>query len=185
MNNTYNLIKNYTPINEQEISDKNYFLDSFKCGDVLSRNCLQAHFTASAFIINETKDKVLCIFHNIYKSWGWVGGHADGDDNMLYVAEKETKEETSLKNFSLLYPEPIAIDSLGVQSHYKNGHFVPSHTHLNVTYLFQASEKDFIHIQEDENSDIAWLTFDELLSKSSEPHMIYVYKKIIKRVLSL
>ena len=182
MINTLNLVKNFKPYNQQEQTDKQYFLDSAKCGDLLSRNCAQAHFTSSAFIVNKTYDKVLCIFHNIYKSWCWIGGHADGDDDMLYVAKKETMEETSLKDFTVVSSDPIAIDSIGVQAHFRKGKFVPSHIHLNFTYLFEADENDFIHIQEDENSNIGWLTFDELLTKSTEPHMIKIYKKIIEKI---
>ena len=182
MKNTLKLIEEYVAEGKQEKADKDFFLDCQKCGDLLSRKCLQAHFTSSAFIINQTHDKVLCIYHNIYKSWGWVGGHADGDDDMLYVARKETMEETSLKDFRALDEKPIAIDALSVFSHYKNGKFVPSHVHLNVTFLFESDENQYIHIQENENSQIAWLTFDELLEKSTEKHMIPVYKKIISKI---
>lgn len=182
MFNTLELLKKYQPYNEQERVDKEYFLDCAKIGNLLLRDCLQAHFTSSAFIVNKDKTKVLCIYHNIYNSWGWVGGHADGDDDMLYVAKKETREETSLTSFNALSTTPIAIDSLCVHSHIKNGKFVPSHIHLNFTFLIQADENQTIHIQEDENSDISWLTFDELIEKSTEPHMIKVYKKIIERI---
>ena len=182
MKNTIELIKNYKPYNEQEIADKEYFLDCQKLGDLLSRETKQAHFTSSAFIVNKERTKVLCIYHNIYNSWSWVGGHADNDDDMLYVAKKETKEETSLSDFKEVKKEPIAIDALCVHSHYKNGKYVPSHIHLNITFLIEASEENFIHIQEEENSDIGWLTFEELLTKSTEKHMIKVYEKIINRI---
>ena len=56
---------------------------------------------------------------------------------------------------------------------------------LSFAYLFEADESEEIKILEDENSNIGWLTFDELLEKSTEPHMIIVYKKIIERVKNL
>ena len=37
----------------------------------------------------------------------------------------------------------------------------------------------------DENSGIKWLTFSELIEKSTEPHMLPVYKKIIERIKKL
>ena len=104
---------------------------------------------------------------------------------MLYVAKKETTEETSLKNFKVIGNGPISVETLPVTSHIKHGQYVPAHLHYNITYLFEANETDAIHILEDENSNIGWLTFEELIEKSDEPHMIPVYKKIINRIKQL
>ena len=77
---------------------------------------------------------------------------------------------------------PISVDSLPVAGHFKRGKYVPAHTHLCITYLFEASEKEEIHIREEENSNIAWMTFDEIMRKSAEPQMISVYKKIVEKL---
>lgn len=185
MSKTIEMLKKYVPYNEQEEADKQFFIECEQKEQILTRENALCHLCSSAFIINKTHDKVLCIYHNIYSSWCWVGGHADGDDDMLYVASKETREETSLKNFKPLLDEPIAIDSLPVISHFKRGKFVPSHIHLSFAYLFEADENEEIKILEDENSNIGWLTFDELISKSTEPHMVSVYKKIVERIKKL
>ena len=101
MSNTIEMLKKYVPYNEQEQKDVELIFKAeeiFK--DILTRKNKFCHLTASAFIVNKQHTKVLCIYHNIYQSWSWVGGHADGDDDMLYVAKKETQEETSLSNFT-------------------------------------------------------------------------------------
>ena len=98
-----------------------------------------------------------------------------------YVAKKETTEETGLTNIKVL-GTLAAIDSLCVHSHIKRGKFVSSHLHLNYTYIIEADEKDKIRILPDENSKIGWLEFDELLEKSTEKHMIPVYKKLIAKI---
>lgn len=185
MSKTIEMIKKYQPYNEQEEKDKQFFIDCENIEQILTRDNERCHLSSSAFIINETLDKVLCIYHNIYKSWAWVGGHADGDDDMMYVAKKEIGEETSLKNFKPVLDMPISIESLSVIGHFKRGKYVPAHVHLNVTYLFQAREDELLKIKADENSAIGWLTFDELLSRSTEPHMIPVYKKIIEKIEKL
>ena len=33
------------------------------------------------------------IYHNIYDSWAWVGGHADGDEDLVHVVKKEIEEQ--------------------------------------------------------------------------------------------
>ena len=183
MNKTIEMLKRYIPFNVQEEKDILLIIKAEELfGDILSRENEFCHLTASAFIINKDHTKVLCIYHNIYKSWSWVGGHADGEDDMLKVALKEANEETSLKNIRVMDDMPISVEILPVKSHYRKGKYVAAHQHLNITYLFEADEKDFIHILEDENSDIGWLTFDELISKSTEDYMIPSYKKIIERI---
>jgi len=94
--NIKKLIKNYTPYNEQEEQDKEIILkwiDTFD--DVLTRNNEFAHFTSSAFVVNKTRDKALMIHHNIYNSWAWTGGHADGESDFLNVALRETNYNVS------------------------------------------------------------------------------------------
>ena len=182
MSKTIEDLKNYIPYNEQEEKDKQFFVDCEHKDQILTRENELCHLCSSAFIVNPQRTKVLCIYHNIYDSWGWVGGHADGDDDMVYVAKKETQEETSLKNFKLISATPIAIDSLPVIGHTKKGKYINSHIHLSFAYLFEANEDEKIQIKENENSNIGWLTFDELLEKSTERHMLYVYKKIIERI---
>ena len=185
MSKTIEMLKNYIPYNEQEERDKQFFIECEKKEQILTRENDLCHLCSSALIVNKTRDKVLCIYHNIYDSWTWVGGHADGDDDMIFVAKKEIKEETSLQNFKLIYDQPISIDSLSVVGHFKRGKYVPAHIHLSFAYLFEADENDKIHIKDDENSNIAWFTFDEFISKSTELHMIPVYKKMFEKIKKL
>lgn len=91
-------IEKYIPKNEQEKADKSLmleFIDTFD--DVLTRKNRMGHFTASSWIVNKQRTKVLMIYHNIYDSWAWTGGHCDGDSDLLHVALKEVEEETGLK----------------------------------------------------------------------------------------
>ena len=186
MSKTVEMVKQYTPYNEQEKKDVELVIKAEQLfGEILTRDNEFLHVTSSAFVINKEHTKVLCTYHNIYKSWSWVGGHADGDDDPLYVAQKETREETSLQDFALISDGPISVETLPVLSHIRKGKYVPAHTHFNITYLFEADEKQPIHILEDENSDVAWLTFDELITKSTEPYMITAYKKIVERIKQL
>ena len=186
MSKTVEMLKSYIPNGEQERKDVEIILRAEEIfGNILTRDNEFCHLTASAFIINKSHNKVLCIYHNIYKSWGWVGGHADGDDDMMYVSMKEAREETSLEKFNVIQEMPISVEILPVKNHVRKGKYVSAHVPLNVTYLFEADENDSIHILEDENSNIGWLEFDELIEKCDENFMIPVYKKIIERVKNI
>ena len=182
MSKTIEMIKNYVPFNEQEVKDKQFFIDCENIEQILTRENERCHLTSSGFVVNKDKTKILCSYHNIYKSWTWVGGHADGDDDMLYVAMKEAKEETSIKSVKPLLNIPISLESVPVLGHIKRGKYVPAHIHLNVTYLLEADENELIETKPDENSGVEWLTFDELLNKATEIYMIPVYKKILEKI---
>lgn len=176
------IIKGYKPENEQEEADKEIMLEFIKAYD----NCLLrenkiAHFTASSWIVNEDRTKVLMIYHNIYKNWAWTGGHADGEEDLQKVALREAGEETGVSNIRALSHEPISLENLCVDCHYKNGIFVPSHLHFNVTYLLQADEKEQVRIKADENSGVRWVDWQQAPAMTREECMKEVYSKLNSR----
>ena len=91
-------IEEFVPFDEVEKEEKEHFLrfiDTFS--DVLTRENEFGHFSASCFVVNKARDKVLVVYHNIYKGWVYPGGHADGCEDLLSVALREVEEETGLK----------------------------------------------------------------------------------------
>ncbi len=180
-------IKNYIPVNEQEEKDKEFILKSFEdFNDILTRENEYIHFTSSAWVVNKKRDKVLMIYYNIYNSWCWAGGHADGEEDLFAVAKREVEEETFIKNVKPLYDGNImAIDAIPVAGHVKRGKYVSSHIHLSAAYLFEADENDELHIKPDENSNVAWQPIDKAIELSTEPHMKPIYQKLNNRVKQL
>ncbi|MBC2582607.1 NUDIX hydrolase [Clostridium sp. DJ247] len=181
--NWIELIKTYNPYNEQEKKDKEiilYCINTFN--DILTRDNEIAHITSSAFVINKTKDKVLMIHHNIYNSWSWTGGHADGEEDLLAVAIKEAKEETGVRSIYPISSDIFSIDVLPVLGHIKKGKYVAAHLHLSVAYLVEADENELLIVKADENSDVKWIPIYEVTAYTSEPHMQLVYKKLISKI---
>ena len=159
-------IEEYIPYNEQEEMDKSFMLDFIeKNNDCLLRDNRVAHFTASSWIINKDKTKVIMIYHNIYNSWAWTGGHADGDENLMHVAMKEATEETNIKNLKLLKDGIFSLEILTVDGHVKRGKYVSSHLHLNCTFLFEADEDAELKIKADENSGVKWIDINKALEE--------------------
>ena len=176
-------IKTYTPYNEQEKKDKDvilYCIDKFD--DILTRRNEIAHITSSAFVVNRERNKVLMVHHNIYNSWSWTGGHADGDDDLLGVAMREVNEETGVSNIHPVSLEIFSLDILTVLGHVKRGKYVSPHLHLSVSYLLEGGEKEQLIVKEDENSGVKWVPIDEVNIYSNEPHMQKVYEKLICKV---
>ena len=177
-------LKAYAPYNEQETNDKEVMIKLLeKESDIFTRENEVAHFTASSWLVNKEHTKVLMIYHNIYHSWSWTGGHADGDMDLLAVAMREAMEETGVKTITPVSKDLFSIEILTVDGHIKRGKYVPSHLHLNVTYLLEADEAEVLHIKQDENSGVAWFTLEVALEKCSEPWMIeWIYKKLNEKL---
>lgn len=176
-------ILEYQPINNQEINDKKIILDYIDhfYENILTRKNKVAHMTSSGLILNDSLDKILMIHHNIYNTWAWTGGHADGDNDMLKVALKEAKEETGVSNVVPLTDKLASIDIIPVYGHIKRGKYVSSHLHLNTSYILIADEKEKLIINEEETSDVGWINISDLDKYSNEPYLIDIYNKIINR----
>lgn len=181
-----NNIEAYVPCNEQEEADKKLMLEFInKNPNCLTRECKEGHFTASNWIVNKSRTKVLMIYHNIYQSWAWTGGHADGEEDLYAVALKEAQEESNIKKLKLLNEGFFSLEVLPVNGHVKRGKYVSSHLHLNCTFLFEADENEELAIKADENSGVKWLDIDKVVDISDEESMKPIYKKINEKLFSL
>ena len=180
----YEQIKNYRPWNEQERQDQAVilaFLD--KDPDAFYRTNLLAHMTASAWVVNPQRSKTLMVYHRLYDSWSWTGGHADGEEDLLAVALREVREETGVQCLRPVTEEIYSLEVLTVDGHEKHGRYVPSHLHLNVTYLLEAEEEQPLRVCEAENTGVAWFSLADALAASTEPWFIErIYKKLNEKL---
>ena len=177
-------LKEYAPWNEQEARDRDIMLQAyFVQPDPFTRENEVMHFTASSWIVNRDSTKVLMAYHNIYNAWAWTGGHADGDRDLLAVALREAREETGVDAVAVT-DSIFSLETLTVDGHEKRGRYVPSHLHLNVTYLLTADENAPIRAKADENAAVRWFTLADALSNCSEPWMVRrVYAKLNQKVM--
>ena len=179
-------IKKYKPYNIQEEKDKEFILKCINDFDnILTRENIIVHITSSGYIVNKDFTKVLMVFHNIYNSWSWTGGHADGEGDLLKVAIKEAKEETAIKNIKPISKDIFSLDVITVEGHIRRGEYVSSHLHLSICYLLQGDEKDTLKIKEDENSGVKWIPIEEVDKYSTEEKMIKIYNKFHEKIKKL
>lgn len=177
----------YRPVNEQERRDKELILSFIgENEDAFFRENLTAHMTASAWVVNPTRDKVLMVYHRIFDSWSWTGGHADGERDLLSVALREVSEETGISHLRPVTEDIFSLEVLTVDGHEKRGEYVPSHLHMNVTYLVEADDRDALSVCPDENSGVRWFTPEDALKASTEPWFVErIYKKLIEKAKSM
>ena len=172
----------FKPLTEQEEVDQKLIVDFIKKNDnSLTRDNKVAHVSSSGFILNKRMDKALMVYHKIYRSWSWTGGHADGESNLLKVAIEEAKEETGIENVKPLTEKIVTLDVLPVPSHFKHGKFVSAHLHLSIAYVLIADDTDRLMVKEDENSGVKWMKIKDIEKEVNELDMKLVYNKLINR----
>lgn len=142
-----------------------------------SRELLEGHFTASAWILETTTPAVLLLHHRKLDRWLQPGGHADGNPDLGMVACQEALEETGLE----LGPKPPdAIFDLDIHR-IPELKGVPAHEHFDVRYLFLLNKKT-IPKPNHESRDIAWIPLTEVAEKTGhEPSIL----RLISKSLSL
>ena len=175
-------LERYRPWNEQEERDREELLRRPKSGEALYGREPAAHLTASAWVVSPDRKQVLMAYHNLYDSWAWLGGHADGERDLLAVALREVREESGVSAVPVC-DQLFSVEILPVSGHEKRGEYVSSHLHMNVTFLLEANPSAPIRSKPDENSRVAWFTLDGAVAASSEPWMRdRIYRKLNEKL---
>ncbi|MCD8380833.1 MAG: NUDIX hydrolase [Lachnospiraceae bacterium] len=177
-------IEDYVPFNEEEARDRELMLACLATEqNLFTRDNKLVHFSASGWVVNPARTKILLAYHNIYRSWTWLGGHADGETDLLHVALREVQEESGVSHVKPVSEEIFSLESLTVDGHIKRGTYVSSHIHLNLTYLLEASEDDLLTVKADENSGVAWFPIEDALRVPDEPWMVeHVFRKLNRKL---
>ena len=137
-----------------------------------SRKNQHGHFTGSAWIVNPDKSKILMTHHKKIGKWLQLGGHADDEEDLLKVSQREAKEESGLNNFVILSKEIFDMDIHEIPSIGSE----PKHLHYDIRFLLEANPEESI-IVSDESYDVAWIELDKIQQINSEDSIIRMVKK--------
>ncbi|WP_296705180.1 NUDIX hydrolase [Algoriphagus sp.] len=174
------LEKYRTPYEEESV-----FIDSFLelTDDPLAykRERIEGHFTASAWIVNKRRTHTLLTLHRKLGRWLQLGGHADGDENLIDVAMKEAREESGLKSLVLVDSTIFDLDKHIIP---ERPH-VPEHFHYDVRYILEADINEPLQIS-DESISLAWITFDSVVDMIGyNPSILRMLEKTSKSEILL
>ena len=144
----------------------------------------QVHYTASAWVLNTDMTRVLLAYHRVFDSYGWLGGHADGETDLTKVSLREATEESGLVP-TLLSSQPVAIRLLNVPAHDKNGKHIAAHQHGDYAYAWIADDRKPIRLSEREHKDLRWVDLSEMDELVKEKHMLPLYHAMTQKCLEI
>lgn len=164
------LLRAYVPEDKEEASDREAMLGWLEELDhPFSHKQPEAHFTASAIVVNRSAESVCLVSHRHLRRWLQPGGHADESDvDLQETALREAWEETGLE--LTLHPSAPRPFDLDVHLFPERDGF-PAHYHLDLRFLLIAEKPDDPSHRVDESHDARWFTWEEALSLPSESAM--------------
>lgn len=140
--------------------------------DCFHRSCLEGHLTGSAWITDASGTRTLLTHHRKLDKWLQLGGHADGETDLLQVALKEAREESGLSRFLVRMDKPFDVDRHWIPE--RKG--VPGHWHLDLRFWIEADPNEPL-VLSDESHDLAWVEVARVGEMNPEESMLRMVRK--------
>ncbi|MCF7900164.1 NUDIX hydrolase [Candidatus Babeliales bacterium] len=150
------LLERYNPTDtaEKEFKTRTIaFVKEHK--DCFERTLLIGHITASAWLLNKEETKALLLHHTKLDRWFQLGGHCDGDSDVLAVAIKEAQEESGINGIKAVNPAIFDIDIHTIPARKDE----PEHDHYDIRFLLKVTSDEDV-VQNRESKELRWITKD-------------------------
>lgn len=141
-------------------------------------NCFErslevGHLTASSLLLNEDGSACLFTLHKKLGKWLQLGGHADGESNLLKVSIKEAQEESGILDIL-----PISEEIFDLDIHiFPKTPQVKQHIHYDVRYLLKVL-KNAPFVVSDESIDLKWISLRDFEKYKLESSILRMRDKL-------
>ena len=143
--------------------------------DCLLRSCLPGHLTGSAWVVSANRTRTLLTHHHKLDKWLQLGGHADGDGDLLAVALREAREESGLTRLRAVSPEPFDVDRHLIPARGAE----PAHYHHDLRFMIEADLAEPLVIS-NESKDLAWVEVARVTSLNAEESIARMVRKTVR-----
>ena len=151
-------LERYRPTDAAEIEHRQQIIEFVtQHEDCFERSLLVGHMTGAAWLIDEQHGRALLTHHRKLDKWLQLGGHCDGDSDILRVALKEAQEESGIDHIESVSADIFDLDVHPIPARGE----VPEHLHYDIRFLCRITG-DATFTVSDESHDLAWVTPDEI-----------------------
>ncbi len=175
MNSANYLLNKYVPFDELERTDLEKFREfvaNFQ-NRIYDRTPNQPVITASAIVVNPDFSKILIMHHKLHGFYKQFGGHADGNNNLSWVASDELSDEAGAGG-KLLSKNPFDLIRWNFPEMTKNNVFYPAHDCFDIAFLFMMSEKEKLRPNKKEVLDTKWESLEKWRDYSDLNNPTYI-----------
>jgi 8-oxo-dGTP pyrophosphatase MutT (NUDIX family) len=147
-------------------------------------NCFErtleiGHITASAWLVSKDHSHALLLHHKKLNRWLQLGGHCDGNPDVVAVAIKEAQEESGIQGIVPVVVEPAIFD---IDIHWIPDHkSVKGHWHYDIRFLLHVVTDEQV-VQNHESNELRWISKDVAQLPTQEPSIMRMFKKWIDLV---
>jgi 8-oxo-dGTP pyrophosphatase MutT (NUDIX family) len=172
------LLENYAARHPEEAACCTRYLDFVKTyPDCFERSLQIGHITAAAWILDRSGSRVLLTHHRKLDRWLQLGGHVDGDPDVLAGAAREALEESGIGS---LQPDSGEIFDLDIHPIPARGE-EPQHLHYDARFLFRATGDEEFTVSE-ESHDLAWVPLDQIGDFTKEGSILRMVAKTAAQI---
>lgn len=174
-NNLLSLLTNYCPTIQEVACKKNMINFIQEHEDCFERSLEIGHITASAWLLDKDGSKGLLMHHKKLNKWVQLGGHCDGDSDVLAVAIKEAQEESGIQDIV-----PVSHDIFDIDIH-----LIPArgaekeHYHYDVRFLLRVTSDEKI-MQNHESKELRWIGKDLSVLPTQQESVVRMFNKWIE-----
>jgi 8-oxo-dGTP pyrophosphatase MutT (NUDIX family) len=142
--------------------------------DCLLRSCPPGHLTGSAWILSPDRRSTLLTHHGKLGKWLQLGGHADGDPDLLAVALREAREESGLSGLRAVDPRLFDVDRHWIPDRGAE----PGHWHHDLRFVLEADPSEPLTVSR-ESKALAWVEVASVASLNPEESMARMVRKTL------
>ncbi|ACB75675.1 NUDIX hydrolase [Opitutus terrae] len=143
--------------------------------DCLLRSCVPGHLTGSAWVVDAARQRTLLTHHHKLDKWLQLGGHADGDPDLLAVALREAAEESGLTRLRPVSAEVFDVDRHLIPARGKD----PEHYHYDLRFMIEADPSEPLVVS-NESKDLAWVNVVDVTRLNPEESMARMVRKTLR-----
>lgn len=170
------VLRRYVPADPTRAGERQRILDFLEAHpDALERASSPGHLTASALVLDHAGERALLTLHAKLGRWLQLGGHCDGDGNLVAVALREAREESGIEDLAI-DPRPLDVDVHAIPA--REGE--PQHLHLDVRFVVRAP-RGAAPRASSESRALAWFGYDEALVAGLEESVLRLFRLAFRR----
>jgi hypothetical protein len=148
-------LEKYVPSSEEVASKRamiQFVQNNPRC---FERTLEEGHITGSAWLLSKDGSQALLTHHRKLDMWLQLGGHCDGDHDVLRVAIKEAQEESGIMQIAPVSEDIFDIDIHLIPANKKE----TAHYHYDVRFLLQVMSDEKLVISH-ESKELRWISKD-------------------------